>query len=155
MPTPAAACSWPAAIARDIAHALRDAQQRNNESVKTLGGMLHKDILETVKITVDSKAVFDTATQAITATFTLYDTVAATYDTALAKRVAAAQVRANLATGLVVFALLTVGYLFSGLYFSVLDNIRKIGAATRRYAEGALTLSVALTCRGGRSQIDG
>jgi len=138
----------------DIAHALRDAQQRNNESVKTLGGMLHKDILETVKITVDSKAVFDTATQAITATFTLYDTVAATFDTALAKRVAAAQVRANLATGLVVFALLTVGYLFSGLYFSVIDNIRKIGAATRRFAEGDLTVRVALTCRDELSQID-
>ena len=125
----------------------------NNEAIHKMETMLHHDLLDVDAITVSSDIVFDTATQAISKTYGLFDAIAPVLDELFADRIAAHQSDEISAIAIAVVVLLVIAYLFAGLYFSVNESVQRMHHATQQLADGNLTARVNLTSRDEMSDI--
>ncbi len=101
-----------------------------------------RNLMEAGRIEVGAREVFDAGTQAIQASFSLYDAVLPVLDDILAQRVDAAQGKKLLALATAGLVLLLLAYLFSGFYLAVNDNIVAIKQAVGRLAEGDMTARI-------------
>lgn len=127
-----------------IGSRLKAASDRNNQAVEEMQRLLRDRLLAPEKIDIDSTTVFNTATVAIADSYRLYDQLAPELDQLFVQRLETNT--RTLWSSLIIEALvlLTVAYLFVGLYYSVRDSIDKIGNATRELANGDLTTRVKL-----------
>ena len=131
----------------EVAQALRGAVQNSNQAITAFKNMLHEHVLGIDKITLGSQTIFDTATTVIGETYALYDSATPALDKIFGNRIDADRKKMLMAVSVSGLALLIVAYLFSGLYYSVLGNIKTISDATRRFAGGDLTTRVKLNSR--------
>jgi methyl-accepting chemotaxis protein len=125
----------------------------NNEAIKKMETMLRDDLLNVDAITVNSDIVFNTATQAITKTYGLFDAIAPVLNELFADRIASDQSDEISAIAIAVLVMLVIAYLFAGLYFSVNENVQRMHNATQELADGNLTARVNLTSRDEMSDI--
>ncbi|MCF6210359.1 MAG: methyl-accepting chemotaxis protein [Gammaproteobacteria bacterium] len=119
----------------------------NDEAITQLATMLRRDLLNADPITISSDAVFSTATQAITKTYALFDTIVPQLDTLLAERIAAGYAKEISTIAIAVAVLLLTAYLFAGLYLSVNDSVQDMHEATQHLAAGDLTTRVQIASR--------
>ncbi len=101
--------------------------------------MLNKDTFK-----VDASEVFEVGTQAIAASFGLFDQILPTLDELLQNRLEAGKSTVNLMIIAVVGSLLLVVWLFSGMYSTVIDSISTINESAKRMAEGDLSTRIKL-----------
>lgn len=127
--------------------------QANNEAIKKMETMLRDDLLDVDAISVSSDIVFDTATQAISKTYGLFDAIVPVLDGLFADRIASDQSDEISAIAIAVLVMLVIAYLFAGLYFSVNENVQRMHNATQELADGNLTARVNLTSRDEMSDI--
>ena len=105
------------------------------------------------QINVDSKTVFDAATQAINTSYALFDRIVPVLDGLFVERIELDIKKEYTAIITVVLVLLLVLYVFAGLYFSVVDNIHKIDEGSTRLAAGDLTTRINLDSKDEMSSI--
>lgn len=125
----------------------------NNEAIQRIMVLLNKELLQADVISVNSQTVFDTATKAISGSYTLFDALVPELDKLFQERIKADTRFEIIASGLVVLVLLLVAYLFSGFYFSVCQSISKINNATQELSNGNLTVYVDLNSRDEMSKV--
>ena len=116
----------------------------NKKAVAEIIDMLQHKLLDAEKISIESKTVFDTATHAISGSYKLFDTLIPTMDQLLINRVDADVTLEIIEISIVIAVLTIVFFLFAGLYFSVAENIEKIGHATKQVADGDLKVRIKL-----------
>ncbi len=119
----------------------------NSKAVREIEKLLHEKLLDAEDIKVDSKTVFDTATHAIGSSYKLFDALVPVMDKLLADRINADITLEVIEIGIVLAVLTLTLFLFAGLYFSVAENIEKIGHATKQVADGDLNIRIALNTK--------
>ncbi len=137
----------------EVTASLRDSVQKSNDAVSQFKKMINDRLLQTEATAIDSKAVFDTATTAIGATYALYGRATLVFDKILNDRIDADRQKMLTTASIAGLVLLIVAYLFSALYYSIIGNLKTIGDATRRFADGDLTSRVKLNGRDELSEI--
>lgn len=137
----------------EVTASLRDSVQKSNDAVSHFKKMINDRLLQTEAAAIDSKAVFDTATTAIGATYALYGSATRVFDKILNDRIDADRQKMLSTASVAGLVLLIVAYLFSALYYSIIGNLKTIGDATRRFADGDLTSRVKLNGRDELSEI--
>ncbi|MCP4995575.1 MAG: methyl-accepting chemotaxis protein, partial [Gammaproteobacteria bacterium] len=125
----------------------------NNRAIRDMQSLLHNKILDADKIIVSGKTVFDTATNAISGTYKLYDAIAEELDKLFIERIEAANSSMILTLTIIIAVLALVIYLFAGLYFSVVTSINLIGSATLQIAQGDLNTRLTLNTRDELQQV--
>jgi len=136
-----------------IGNKLLAATNSNIASIETMQSLLNGKLLNTEVITVSSKSVYDTATMAISGSYTLYDALVPALDALLAQRVELERNTMVKTISIVVVVLLLIAYLFIGFYFSAQQNILKISRAARSLSNGDLTTRISLESHDEMSQI--
>ncbi|TVO75868.1 methyl-accepting chemotaxis protein [Sedimenticola selenatireducens] len=126
---------------------LVSATSSNKRAINDMQVLLGKVLEEFESIGVTDKAVFDTATAAITDTYQLYDAIADKLDKLFIERIESGSDIKNLTLTVVISILVLVIYLFAGLYFSVVDSINYIGLTTKKLAQGDLNTRLVLNTR--------
>ena len=116
----------------------------NNHAVANMKNLLQKDLLEPAKITVTSDSVFATATKAINNSYKLFDAMAPEMNTIFQQRINQAISKEITEIIIVTTVLLVLFYLFTGFYFSIMDNLGLVGTATKGLASGNLTTRLVL-----------
>lgn len=130
----------------DIKQKLGSMIEVNNKAITDMKNLLQTQLLEPEKITVSSDTVFNTATTAINGSYKLYDAMAPELISIFTQRSNDEFKTQVISITIVAVVLFLVFYLFVGLYFSVQDNIARIGQATQNLADG--DLSTRLTLKG-------
>jgi methyl-accepting chemotaxis protein len=130
-----------------VANKLKAAMETNNKAVEHMQALLNDKLLEADEITVDAQTVFDTATQAISGSYKLYDALVPELDQIFEDRISADKSTRMMALSIVVLVIGITAYLFIGLYYSVRESIDRIGASAKRLAEGDLTANVQLSAK--------
>jgi methyl-accepting chemotaxis protein len=130
----------------DIKNDLGSTIQSNQHAIEAIDKLLHKELLDAEKITVSSDVVFNTATQAIDGSYKLFDAMAPELIHIFDKRISDDITQQYIELTLVAFVLLSLFYLFVGLYFSIMNNLEHVGDATKKMANG--DLNTRLTLRG-------
>jgi methyl-accepting chemotaxis protein len=136
-----------------VGEELQQAVEANHKAVEEMHSLLNDELLLADDIQVDAKKVFAIATDAISGSYKLYDTIVPVLDELFMQRIEADQGTRMLALAIVVLVIGAVAYLFVGLYFSVRESIDRIGASTKRLAEGDLNASVSLSSRDEMTEI--
>lgn len=136
-----------------IGRLLQQAREDNLHAVEDIRDMLNTRLLKAEQINVDSKTVFDTATQAINTSYALFDSIVPVLDSLFVERIELDIQKEYTAAVLVLLVLLLVLYVFAGLYFSVVDNIHKIDEGSSQLAAGDLTARIKLNSRDEMSSI--
>ena len=116
----------------------------NNKAVSDIKRLLQKDLLEPTKITITSDSVFATATKAINNSYKLFDAMAPEMNTIFQQRINQAISKEITEIIIVTTVLLVLFYLFTGFYFSIMDNLGLVGTATKGLASGNLTTRLVL-----------
>lgn len=109
--------------------------------------ILHQEVINSQNITIDSMELFAIGTRAINADFALFDATVRNMDELLAERIVHKYRRMGIDTLFVVGGLLSVMYLFFGLYTSIIISINRLKAAAVNFAEGRLKSTVELESR--------
>jgi methyl-accepting chemotaxis protein len=130
-----------------LSNELVSAVSSNKRAINEMQILLGKVLAEFDSIGVTDKAVFDTATAAITDTYRLYDDIADKLDKLFIERIESGSNIKNLTLAVVISILILVVYLFAGLYFSVVDSINLIGLTTKKLAQGDLNTRLVLSTR--------
>jgi len=130
-----------------VGQLLQQATEDNLIAVEGIREMLNTRLLKAEQINVDGKTVFDTATQAINASYALFDSIVPVLDGMFVERIELDIQKEYIAVALVLLVLLLVLYVFAGLYFSVVDNIHKIDEGSTQLAAGDLTARINLNSK--------
>ncbi|MCW9025014.1 MAG: methyl-accepting chemotaxis protein [Gammaproteobacteria bacterium] len=138
---------------KGISNALGQQVSANNEAIKQIEELLHKELLDTDTISISSQAVFDTATKAISGSYALFDSLAPELDKLFLERIDANNTFQLAVTSMVVIVLALVAYLFFGFYYSVCQSIDKINEATEQLSNGDLTVHIELSSRDEMSEV--
>ena len=118
----------------------------NHHAIEEIETLLHKKLLDADNITVASDVVFNTATHAIDGSYKLFDAMAPELSHIFSDRINEDITKEYIELILVAFVLLSLFYLFVGLYFSIMSNLEHVGDATKKMANG--DLNTRLTLRG-------
>ena len=121
--------------------------ESNHRAIKSIEKLLHNDLLDKEKISIDSTTVFNTATKAISGSYELYDHLAPEFDKILQQNIDQAFKLEVIEIIVVLTVLALVFYLFVALYLSLTTNIEIIGKATQEMAQGDLTTRITLNSR--------
>lgn len=118
----------------------------NNKAVTEMKDLLQNELLKPNQITVSSDKVYNIATKAINNSYKLFDAMAPELNSIFKQRINEKFSLEVLELIIVAIVLFILFYLFVGLYFSIIDNVQRVGIATRKMAEG--NLSTRLTLKG-------
>ena len=138
----AAAVAENAVIKRDLGSII----EANNKAVAEMKNLLENEIIKPETITISSEKVFNTATHAIDGSYKLFDAMAPELSNIFKERIEEDVNIEIIELSLVTVVLFTVFYLFVGLYFSIINNVKRVGTATQKMADG--DLNTRLTLRG-------
>jgi methyl-accepting chemotaxis protein len=127
--------------------ALSAGAQSNSKAIAEYQALLTDRILNAERITVDSEAVFASATRAVSEAYKLYDSAHPVLNDMFVERIARVATTKHAALALSVLVMFVIVYLFIGLYFSVVTSVQTIGAATQSLANGDLTTRITLRTR--------
>lgn len=105
---------------------------------------LQQKVINSPNISIKSKEFFEIGSKAINADFALFDATVRNMDELLTERIVYKYRRMGINTLFVVGGLLSVTYLFFGLYTSIIDSINRLKAAAVDFAEGRLKSTVEL-----------
>ena len=111
----------------------------NNQAIDQMEELIKNELLAVEKITISSDKIFSAATQAINVSYKLYDAIAPELIRIFDQRINDDLTMEYIELGLIALGLLTLLYLFAGLYFSIMNNLDRIGVATQQMADGDLT----------------
>lgn len=111
----------------------------NNNAVAEMLSLLENDLLKPETITISSNKVFNTATHAINGSYKLFDAIAPEMIKIFDQRIAADVTKEIIEVSVIVIVLFLVFYMFAGLYYSIMDNLARVGTATQNMADGNLT----------------
>ncbi len=136
-----------------LGQVLQQAAEDNQRAVDGIQQMLGSRLIKADQISVDSKTVFDAATQAINTSYALFDSIVPVLDSLFVERIELDIKKEYTAIVTVVLVLLLVVYVFAGLYYSVVDNIHKIDEGSSQLAAGDLTARINLNSRDEMSSI--
>ncbi len=125
----------------------------NNRAIREMQALLNDKLLNAETIAVSSDMVFNTATQAISGSYKLYDALAPELDKLFVERIESAHATMVMAISIVVAVLALVAYLFTGFYASVRQSIAQLSDAAKKLSGGDLTVQVNLSSRDEMSQI--
>ncbi|MGJ0535124.1 MAG: methyl-accepting chemotaxis protein [Methylocystis sp.] len=132
----------------DANPALREAlQQVGDETlqeIRKVDAMVNRELILAEQITLAPAENFAATTKALAASLTLYDAVAAKFDSLLQQRAVEAHRHRLLIVGLTLLLLAVGAYLFVGTYISMHGAISDLRAITARFAAGDLTGRVKL-----------
>ena len=137
----AAAVAENAVIKRDLGSMI----DSNNKAVAEMKHLLTSELIKPEKITISSDKVFSTATDAINGSYKLFDAMAPELSKIFNERIEADVHKEILELIIVGIVLFLVFYLFVGLYFSIMDNVQRVGAATQKMADGDLNTRLTLS----------
>ncbi len=116
----------------------------NNKAVANMKNLLVNDLLKPKEITISGDKVFNTATQAINGSYKLFDAMVPELIKIFNKRIADDVNLEIIELTIVITVLLVVFYLFVGLYMSIINNLERVGNATKKMANGELTTRLQL-----------
>lgn len=136
-----------------LASELKSHVDKSQLAVQSIRTLLERDLLDADAISVTSDEVFTQASQAISATYGLYDAIVPKIDAIFDQRIRSANNTLYLSVALVLVVVLATVYLFSALYISVRINISQIGDATQRISSGDLTTRIELSSKDEMRQI--
>ncbi len=125
----------------------------NNHAVREMQILLKDKLLNAETISVSSEQVFNSATEAITRSYKLYDALVPKLDQLFMQRVKSAHATMNMTISIVVVVIMLVAYLFAGFYFSVQQSIAQIRDVTEKLSAGDLSARMSLSARDEMSQI--
>lgn len=118
--------------------------EAQSEALDTFLTLLNKEITGSSLITIDAGDVFTSGTQAIAATYALYDHLVPALGELFNERIAELQLfRNSISTGFIIVIAFSC-YLFMGFYQTTQTVIRKLVDGTNRIADGDLTVSIDL-----------
>ena len=137
----------------DIANQLQGKDKTAVAKAGAFLALLRKEILDADTIAIPAARVFGGGTEAIGAAFALYDAILPSLDGILAARVDGLVHDRNVSIITVVLVLLVIVYLFGGFYSSVMESIHQIDNATRKLADGDLTVRARVVVRDELQQI--
>jgi len=127
-----------------MAQKLKTFANTNNTAVQTIRNLLTNELMEAKNISVESSVVFNTATEAISGSYKLYDEIVPSLDELFLQRKEAAISTEITAISLSVTVIAVVAYLFTALYFAVSMSVAKVSEATKALADGDLTTNIPL-----------
>ncbi len=136
-----------------IGKELKGPTDLNHKAIREMQTLLNDKLLNAETISVSSDKVFNTATEAISGSYKLYDALVPELDRLFVKRIRTDQNSLIMAIGVVVAMLALVAWLFTGFYFSVRQSIAQISDATEKLSDGDLTVQVNLSARDEMSMI--
>ena len=116
----------------------------NNKAVAEMKHLLENELIKPEKITISSDKVFNTATQAINGSYKLFDAMAPELSKMFNERIEEDINQEVLELIIVAAVLFILFYLFVGLYFSIMNNVKRVGAATQKMADGDLNTRLIL-----------
>jgi len=137
----------------DASKALKDATNSSNSAIHEMQVLLNDKLLNAETIVISSDVVFNTATEAISGSYKLYDNLVPELDKIFGDRIASGHAMMNTSIGVVVVVLILVAYLFAGFYFSVAESIRTINESAQKLAGGDLSTRINLKARDEMKQI--
>ena len=130
---------------QEIKSKLGDMINVNNQAVAEMKNLLQNDLLKPEKITISGDKVFSTATHAINGSYRLFDAMAPELISIFEQRIAD-DIKLEVIEILVVtVVLLLVFYLFTGLYFSIIQNIESVGVSMHHVADGDLNTRLSIS----------
>jgi len=115
--------------------------------------LINTRLLDARAVDIDAKTVFATGTDAISASFRLYEVIIPAMNGFLVDQGAALRQERTVVMGGVVLVLLLAAYLFGGFYTSVTDSVYRISDATQRLSSGDLTSRVQLEVKDEMQQV--
>jgi methyl-accepting chemotaxis protein len=121
--------------------------EAQSEALDAFMTLLQKEITGSNLITVDASDVFNAGTNAITATYALYDNLVPVLTDLLNQRIDEMQLFRNTITAGFIIVIAFSCYLFVGFYQTTLNVIRRLVDASNHIAEGDLTVSIDLDTR--------
>jgi len=130
-----------------VSAVLKASSDVNNAAVEEMRRLVTEKLLDADPITISGDAVFETATNAISGSYKLYDAIVPVLDDLFAERILAGSNTRLMALGMVLVVILIVAYLFAGLYVAVRRSIQQIGDATGQLADGDLTARLDMDTR--------
>lgn len=116
-------------------------------AVADLSGILNEEFLGAETIQMDSGEIFDTATNAISDAFNLYDAIVPVLDGLFVERMNQATLIRNVSLSVTLVALVLLAYIFTGLYRSIDANVQAVATASQALAAGDLTTRLQATTR--------
>lgn len=119
----------------------------NNIAIDRMEAMLRDDLLDMGATNISSSTVFDTATQAISRSYALFDAIVPVLDALFVERIDKDIAQEISAILIALVVMLAIAYLFAGLYLSVNNSVQSMRKATERLAGGDLTARVELNSR--------
>ncbi len=137
----------------DVGKELKGPTDLNNNAIHEMQILLNDKLLNAETINVNSDKVFNTATEAISGSYKLYDSLAPTLDKLFVERIDADRSILFITITVVVAMLTLVAYLFTGFYFAVQNSITQISNTTEKLSDGDLTVQVDLSARDEMSRI--
>jgi methyl-accepting chemotaxis protein len=127
-----------------LSHRLNTAIAANSRAIKDMQSVLENILQDTNHINIDEKTVFDKTTFAISGSYQLFDAISDELDRLFIERISSGKTDKNVTLIIVLTVIALIVYLFSGLYYSVVDSINIIRTATRQMASGNLNTRLAL-----------
>ncbi len=127
---------------QSVSTALNETNAHYQQSLTAMLDMLQQKIIESTPITVSSELVFTTSTEAITASFELYNKLIDKLDLLFADRTQVANYYLQLTVMCSLLVVLVVIYLLIGLSLSINRSIAVINAGTKRLAENDLSTRI-------------
>ncbi|MDT8385561.1 MAG: methyl-accepting chemotaxis protein [Gammaproteobacteria bacterium] len=131
----------------ELGKLLQQQVRDNNTAIDRMEAMLRNDLLDMGATNISSSTVFDTATQAISRSYALFDAIVPVLDAIFVERIDKDIAQEISAILIALVMMLAIAYLFAGLYLSVNDSVQCMRKATERLAEGDLTARVELNSR--------
>lgn len=104
--------------------------------------VIEKDMLESEKINTEAAFIFSLGTEAIDTNYVVYHYLADALAELLDNRLSMLQLEKNVVIAVILIALSLALYLFIGFYRSIIQVINNIITATKRIAEGDLTVTI-------------
>ncbi len=120
-------------------HALKQDMDNTIHAVHKFVKLSNDAVINSDKIGIDSKEYFTLGTEAIKATYVLYDNILALMDSHQDAVIAEKTQYMYVSAAVIIVALLLAAYLFSGFYYSVLNTVNTLRTATKQLADGDLS----------------
>lgn len=121
--------------------------EAQSEALDNFMTLLHREITGNNLILVEANEVFDAGTQAIGATYALYDNLVPVLSELFNERIGEMELFRNSITAAFIVIIAISCYLFMGFYQTTHTVIRQLVDASNRIAEGDLTTSIDLDTR--------
>jgi len=145
----AAAITANTGLKQDLGHMI----DSNNKAVKEIKDLLQNKLLNAEKITISSDAIFNTATHAIDGSYKLFDAIAPKLTQIFDDRKQEKFMLEIQEIAIVSVVLFILFYLFTGLYLSILENVKLVGIATQNMSDGDLNTRLKLRGKDEMQQI--